>query len=247
MGCHPAKHAARAPATAQAGYALRPEKSSPRPMTLRPGSSPTCMRRLTVTQFISLDGVVQAPGGPEEDPRGGFERGGWVVPLFSEALGARVGETHFRADAFLLGRRTYDIFAAHWPRVTDPADAMAQKLNGAVKHVASRTEPDLAWAHSRWVGADLGAAVRALKAEGEGELQVIGSGNLVQSLYALGLVDELTLWTFPVVLGKGHRLFAEGATPRRMELVESADLDHGVTHRRYRVAGGPGAGSFALE
>lgn len=216
-------------------------------MTLRGGYSPTCMRKLTVTQFISLDGVVQAPGGPDEDPRGGFELGGWVVPLFSEALGARVGETHMRASEFLLGRRTYDIFAGHWPRITDPADEMATKLNGAVKHVASHTEPELAWAHARWVGADLGAAVQALKAEGEGELQVIGSGNLVQSLLALGLVDELTLWTFPVVLGKGHRLFAEGATPRQLELMESADLDHGVTHRRYRVAGAARAGSFALD
>jgi len=205
------------------------------------------MRTLTVTQFISLDGVVQAPGGPDEDTRGGFELGGWVVPHFSEALGARVGETHFRASELLLGRRTYDIFAAHWPRVTDPADTMATKLNGSVKHVASHTEPALAWAHSRWVGADLESAVRALLAEGEGELQAIGSRDLVQSLFALGLVDELTLWTFPVVLGKGNRLFAADAPPRSMELVESADLDHGVTHRRYRVAGAPTAGSFALD
>ena len=171
------------------------------------------MGKLVVTAFVSLDGVHQAPGGPQEDTRDGFTQGGWSVPYGDEDFGRFVDGVFSRAGAFLLGRRTYDIFAAYWPKVTDPADPIAGKLNGLPKYVVSGTLTDPGWAGTTVIGGDLAKEVTDLKERTDGELQVHGSATLAQSLFALGLVDTLHLLTFPVVLGAGRRLFPEGSAP----------------------------------
>src|SRR5687768_6259557 len=167
------------------------------------------MRKLVVGTFLTLDGVMQAPGGPDEDREGGFGHGGWLVPYFDEKLVEIMTGWATGAGAFLFGRKTYEMFAESWPKATDPADAIAAALNGRPKFVASRTLDTLRWSNSTLLEGDLAEEVARLKAQDGGEIQVHGSGNLVQTLFKHDLVDSLRLWQFPVVLGTGKRLFAE--------------------------------------
>lgn len=205
---------------------------------------------VTLQTFLTLDGVMQAPGGPEEDTSSGFEHGGWSVPYADEEFGAAVDGWFRRGEGYVLGRRTYDIFAGYWPHVTDPDESpIAEKLNGLPKYVASRT-PDLPleWQHSTQLGPDVVAEVTALKRrEPEhpgGELQIHGSGELARTLHAAGLIDVYRLFVYPVVLGSGKRLFPEGSAPAALTLVDSALTSTGVTIQTYHPAGKPTYGSF---
>jgi dihydrofolate reductase len=203
------------------------------------------MGRLVVGTFLTLDGVMQAPGGPDEDREGGFEHGGWSVSYFDERMGQVMDEWVGRADALLLGRKTYQIFAAHWPRVPGD-DPMAVKLNGVLKYVASRTLKTVTWNNTVLLGPDVAGEVAALKRE-PGEIQVAGSGALIQTLMKHDLVDAYRLWIFPVVLGSGKRLFAEGTVPAGLRLVEMVTSTTGVVLHAYERAGRVTYGSFALE
>jgi dihydrofolate reductase len=204
------------------------------------------MRRIIDSTFISLDGVMQAPGGPEEDPVGGFALGGWTFPHFDAALGGAMGEIFSRPFDLLLGRKTYDIFAAHWPNVTDPNDPIAGLFNRVTKYVASRGNPKLAWQNSRWLGEDTVEALKKIKGEDGPDLLVQGSSALLQTLWKNGLVDEFTVLTFPVVLGKGKRLFGDGAVPAGLKLVKSQSYPTGVIVATYRPDGAVKTGSFQL-
>jgi dihydrofolate reductase len=204
------------------------------------------MRRIIDSTFISLDGVMQAPGGPEEDPIGGFALGGWTFPHFDAALGAAMGEIFSRPFDLLLGRKTYDIFAAHWPNVTDPNDPIAGLFNRVTKYVASRSQPKLAWQNSQWLGDDTVGSLKKLKNEDGPDLLVQGSSVLLQTLWKSGLVDEFTVLTFPVVLGKGKRLFDDGATPSGLKLVKSQSYPTGVIVATYKPQGAVKTGSFQL-
>jgi dihydrofolate reductase len=208
------------------------------------------MRKIIVGAFVSLDGVMQAPGGPREDPTGGFELGGWVAGYFDEVTGAAVGEMFSAPYELLLGRKTYDIFAAHWPHITDPgaADfAIAEQFNRITKHVATHRPESLKWKNSRALGADPVAALRELK-KGEGPaLLTQGSSDFVQTLFANDLVDELRLQHFPIVLGKGKRLFGSGARPAGFRLERSQTSPSGVVIASYTRAGEVKRGSFQLE
>ncbi|WP_210584739.1 dihydrofolate reductase family protein [Streptomyces sp. GESEQ-35] len=204
------------------------------------------MGKLVSQIFVSLDGVYQAPGGPMEDTRGGFEQGGWTVPYNDEDFGRFVTEVFGSVDAFLLGRRTYDIFAAYWPKVTDPADPVASKLNGLPKYVASSTLTDPEWSGTTVLGGDLAKEVTALKERTDGEIQVHGSGALLQALFALDLVDAVHLLTFPVVLGAGRRLFPEGAVPTAFRHRGGLITSTGVSIQSYDLAGRPEYGSYEL-
>ena len=204
------------------------------------------MRRITVSTFISLDGVMQAPGGPQEDPTGGFTFGGWVAPHFDAALGGAMGEIFGRPFDLLLGRKTYDIFAAHWPNVTDPNDPIAGLFNRVTKYVASRSNPKLTWQNSQSLGPDVVASLTKLKTEDGPDLLVQGSSDFLQTLWPSGLVDEFTVLTFPVVLGPGKRLFGAGATPAGLKLVEAKPYPTGVIVAKYRPDGAVKTGSFQL-
>jgi dihydrofolate reductase len=195
------------------------------------------MRELVVGTFLTLDGVMQAPGGPDEDRDGGFEHGGWLVPFFDDRLVAIMSDWTTRAGAFLLGRTTYEMFAASWPNATDPADAAAAALNGRPKYVASRTLTRLDWTGSTLLGADIAAEVARLKEMDGGEIQVHGSGALIQTLLRHDLVDRFRLWSFPVILGTGKRLFAEGAVPRSLRLVETDATPTGAVLHVYERVG----------
>ncbi len=195
------------------------------------------MRKLVVGTFLSLDGVMQAPGGPDEDRDGGFRHGGWLVPYFDDKLVKIMTEWTTRAGAFLLGRRTYEIFAAAWPKSTDPADEIAAALNTRPKLVASRTLGKLAWSNSTLLAGDVAEEVAKLKAQEGGEIQVHGSGNLLQTLLKRDLVDTLRLWKFPVVLGAGKRLFGEGAIPAAFRLVDTQVTATGAVLHVYERAG----------
>jgi dihydrofolate reductase len=203
------------------------------------------MRQLTVTTFLTLDGVMQAPGGPEEDDSGGFAHGGWSVNYWDERMGQVMGEAMGAPFALVLGRRTYDIFAAHWPRATD--DPGAKPLNDATKYVASRSQPRLEWSNSVLIAGDTVEGIAALKQEDGPELQVHGSGNLIQTLRRHNLVDQFRLWVFPVVIGSGKRLFAEGTIPAGLRLVDSTVSSTGVMIGTYEPAGEIVTGSFALD
>jgi dihydrofolate reductase len=205
--------------------------------------------KLTVTTFQTLDGVMQAPGGPQEDPSGGFDHGGWLVPHADDEMGTFMDETFTEADAFLLGRFTYQTFAGYWPHVDPAGNTVAEKLNALPKHVASRTlrEEDLAWAGSSLLGDDVPARVAELKARPGRELQVHGSAGLVQTLLRHELVDELRLLTFPVVLGTGKRLFGDGAAPAAVRLTESRTTSAGTVIAVYAFDGRPSYGSFLIE
>jgi dihydrofolate reductase len=203
------------------------------------------MRRLIVSTFLTLDGVMQAPGAPREDESGGFAHGGWTVPYWDDLMGRTMSAAMSRPFDLVLGRRTYDIFAAHWPRATE--EPAAKPLNEATKYVASRGRPSLEWNNSVLLEGDVAHAVEAVKG-GEGpELQVHGSGNLVQTLWRQNLVDEFRLWVFPLVLGAGKRLFADGTIPGALRLVDSKVSTTGVVIGTYEPAGEVVTGSFALE
>jgi dihydrofolate reductase len=204
------------------------------------------MRKILVSTFISLDGVMQAPGGPQEDPTGGFTFGGWTFPHFDAALGGAMGEIFGRPFDLLLGRKTYEIFAAHWPHVTDPNDPIAGLFNKVTKYVASRSEPKLSWQNSQWLGDDTVTSLKKLKGEDGPDLLVQGSGDLIQTLWTNGLVDELSVLTFPVVLGDGKRLFGSGTTPSGLRLVKSQSFPTGVIVASYRPDGAVRTGSFQL-
>lgn len=194
------------------------------------------MAELTITTFLTLDGVMQAPGGDGEDTSGNFAHGGWVVPHFDEDLGNTMNEIFARADAFLLGRTTYDLFAAYWPHVSDPADPVATALNSRPRFVASRTRSAFDWPGTSHVR-DVDQAVAELKQRFPREVQVHGSWELAQALIAHDLIDEYRLITFPVVVGAGKRLFGPGAVPANFALVRSSITSTGVVVGFYRRAG----------
>lgn len=203
------------------------------------------MRSLVVNTFLTLDGVMQAPGGPEEDRSGGFTHGGWSVTYWDDMMGEVMDEAMGRPFDLLLGRKTYEIFAGHWPHVTD--DPAADRLNSATKHVASNTLRDVEWANSRLIEGDVPQAVAGLKDEEGPEIQVHGSGGLLQTLLREDLVDVFRLWFFPLVLGSGKRLFADGTLPRGLRLVDSKISTTGVIIATCERAGEVEYGSFALE
>jgi dihydrofolate reductase len=195
------------------------------------------MRKLVVGTFLTLDGVMQAPGGPGEDRDGGFSHGGWLVPFFDDRLVEIMTAWATRAGAFLLGRRTYEIFAASWPSSTDPADEIATALNTRPKFVASRTLDRVDWNNSTLLQGDVAEEVARLKAGDGGEIQVHGSGDLLQTLLRHDLVDTLRIWHFPVVLGTGKRLFGEGTIPRSFRLVDTQFSTTGAVLHVYERAG----------
>jgi dihydrofolate reductase len=198
-----------------------------------------------VGTFVTLDGVMQGPGGPEEDRTGGFDHGGWLVPHFDKMMGQVMIEWIRGADGLVLGRRTYEIFAAYWPHVTGD-DPIAAKLNSVPKHVASRTLDRVQWNNSTLIKGDAVEEIRRLKGEPGNELQVHGSGELIQTLLKHNLIDEFRLWIFPVLLGTGKRLFANGTVPARLKLVETQTSSTGVVLQVYQSAGSLDYGSFAL-
>jgi dihydrofolate reductase len=202
------------------------------------------MRELIVNTFLTLDGVMQAPGGPEEDRSGGFEHGGWSFGYWDEQMGRAMGETMSKPFDLVLGRKTYEIFAAHWPHSDEPA---AEPLNSATKHVASTTLRDLAWQNSKLIEGGVPSGIRALKEQDGPELQVHGSANLIQTLLQHGLIDEFRLFIFPVVLGQGKRLFDGGAVPAGLEPVRSEVSSSGVIMATYRTGADIKYGSFVPE
>ena len=200
------------------------------------------MRKLVVNSMISLDGVMQAPGGPDEDPTGGFEHGGWGANYFDEAMMTRMAES--APYELLLGRGTYEIFAAHWPYDTGP---IADHLNGTRKHVASTKVNRVDWNNSTLIAGDVAEYVERLKIQDGSEIQVHGSPGLIQTLLRHDLIDEYRIWTFPVVLGAGKRFFAEGTIPFALKLVDSAVTKTGVTISVYVRAGRVEPGSFEFD
>jgi dihydrofolate reductase len=203
------------------------------------------VRELIVNTFLTLDGVMQAPGGPEEDPSGGFEHGGWSFGYWDEQMQKAMGESMSKPFDLVLGRKTYEIFAAHWPHSDDPG---AEPLNRATKHVASTTRKDFEWENSERIEGEVPDVVRALTQEEDGpELQVHGSANLIQTLLEHGLIDEFRLWIFPLVLGKGKRLFDGGTLPAGLELASSQVSSTGVIMATYRSGAEIRGGSFVPE
>jgi dihydrofolate reductase len=202
------------------------------------------MRKLVTVTQMTLDGVMQAPGGPEEDPSGSFRIGGWSVGYFDDSLGEQLGEAMAQPFDLVLGRKTYEIFAAHWPYDEGP---IADRLNAATKHVASRTLKSVGWANSKLIEGDVAAAIARLKEEDGPELQVLGSSELLQTLLANGLIDEFRLWIFPVIAGSGKRLFGGGASPAGLRLASSTTSTNGVIVATYEPAGEIQGGSFAFE
>lgn len=204
------------------------------------------MRKLVVGTFVTVDGVMQAPGGPDEDREGGFEHGGWSVNYWDEFMGQTITEQTLRCGALLLGRKTYEIFAAHWPRVSDE-DPVAAKLNSMPKYVASRTLREVTWNNSTLIKGEVAEAVAQLKGEPGGDIQVTGSGELTQTLLKHDLVDEFQLWVFPLVLGTGKRLFGSGALPSNLRLVDTKTSSTSVAIQTYERAGAIQFGSFAVD
>jgi dihydrofolate reductase len=201
--------------------------------------------RITIDLFVTLDGVAQAPGGPEEDASGGFPWGGWQAPFEDAVIGQRIGDGIRGLDALLLGRRTYDIFAAYWPQHTGgEVGFIGQKFDEVPKYVASRGTPELRWKGSSLLGPDIVLEVERLRSQHD-DIHVIGSVDLAQTLLAEQLYDELVLWTYPIVLGEGKKVFPNGATPSRMSLV-GAPLPGptGVVELRYAPAGRPTTGDM---
>jgi dihydrofolate reductase len=200
------------------------------------------MRNLAINTFMTLDGVMQAPGGPEEDPTGGFEHGGWAVNYFDDEMIGQMAES--APYELLLGRGTYEIFAAHWPYDEGP---IADHLNSTRKHVASTTLKQADWNNSTVIDGDVAEYVTRLKQEDGPEIQVHGSPGLIQTLLEHDLVDEFRVWVFPVVLGKGKRLFGDGTIPAGLELVDSKVTKTGVTVSTYRRGGEVTPGSMDFE
>ncbi|WP_314174903.1 dihydrofolate reductase family protein [Streptomyces winkii] len=206
------------------------------------------MTTLTLTTFVSLDGVMQAPGGPREDTSGDFEQGGWVVPYVDADMGSFMSKTIADADGFVLGRRTYEIFAAHWPAVTDPDDPVATKLNTLPKYVASTTLKTADWHNTTLLSGNIPHQVAELKKQHHGtELQIHGSGILAQTLMAHDLIDEFRLLIYPVVLGGGRRLFTEGSLPTALRLRDSTNTGTGIAIHTYTWEGRPQYGSIELD
>ena len=203
-------------------------------------------RKLIVQTFVTLDGVMQAPGGPGEDDDGGFAYGGWSVNYWDDQMGQVMDEATSRPFAMVLGRRTYDIMAAFWP--TAPEEAGGKVFNDATKYVASRSRPDLeAWSNSVAIEGDAADGIAALKAEDGPELQVHGSANLIQTLLRHNLVDQYRLWVFPVVIGTGKRLFGDGTMPSGLRLVDSKVSSTGVVMGTWEPAGELATGTFARD
>ncbi|MEU9700377.1 dihydrofolate reductase family protein [Streptomyces sp. NPDC047981] len=202
------------------------------------------MGKLSLTQFVTLDGIYQAPGGPDEDRRGGFEHGGWAFPFDDDDFGAFVDEVFGRPAAFLLGRHTYEIFASYWPKQTDPANPIASQLNALPKYVVSRTLKSADWDPTTILSGDAVQEVAALKDRVDGEIQMHGSGGLARTLLAADLIDTLHLLVFPIVLGTGFRLFAEGAKPTAFRNIASRTTSKGISINTYEPAGRPEYGTF---
>jgi dihydrofolate reductase len=205
------------------------------------------MGTITIATFMTLDGVMQAPGGPDEDRDDGFEHGGWSFPYFSEDMGDVISEEFGRAECFLLGRRTYEIFAASWPNFPDKDDPVASRLNTLPKYVVSTTLEKADWQPTTIIGGDIPAEVAKLKDQYEGEIQIHGSAGLAQTLHAQGLIDEYRLFIEPVVLGTGKRLFEPGAAPTALRLIESKPMGKGTVLAIYQPAGNPTYGEFQME
>jgi dihydrofolate reductase len=203
------------------------------------------MRKIIVNTQMTLDGVMQAPGGPEEDKSGGFAYGGWSVNYFDDKMGEVMAEQMREPFDLLLGRRTYDIFAAYWPKSSN--EAVAKPFNDATKYVASRSGPKLDWAKSVLIDGDAAEGVAALKEEDGRDLQIYGSGNLIQTLLRHDLIDRYHLWIFPLVIGSGKRLFADGTVPAGLKLIASEITPTGVLMGTYEPAGEVVTGSFPLE
>lgn len=202
------------------------------------------MRKLIASTFVSLDGIMQAPGGPEEDPTGGFTLGGWTFPYWDEAVDLSASGFDGKDRELVLGRRTYEIFEAYWPYQPED-DPIARTFNAARKYVASRTVTTFGWNNSTPLHGDAVPAIRALKNQPGPDLQIIGSGNLIQTLQAASLIDEYNVWTYPVVLGRGKRLFGEAAKPSALRLVRSRVSATGVVMSTYVPQGDVQPGSFA--
>jgi dihydrofolate reductase len=198
--------------------------------------------KLVVGTFVTVDGVMQAPGGPDEDREGGFEHGGWLAPHFDETLGGFMDKLVGRADALLLGRKTYEIFASYWPNA-GADDPMANKLNSVPKYVASRTLDSVEWNNSNLLGSDVADDVSEFKGRIDGEIHVAGSGDLIQTLLRHDLVDEFVLIVFPVVLGTGKRLFSDGTIPRGLRLTDTQTTPTGVAIQTYERVGEPEYGT----
>jgi dihydrofolate reductase len=204
------------------------------------------MGKLIVTEFVTLDGVAQAPGGPDEDRDGGFTHGGWQAPLNDEEAGTALFEQASSMDALLLGRRTYEIFANYWPAAPEEIP-FTGLLNGVPKYVASRTlAAPLVWQGSTLVAEALAEGISSVK-ERHDEVHVIGSLNLVQSLLRFGLVDRMNLWMYPLLLGSGKRVFADGTVPTVLRLVQSVTYPNGTLHLAYEPAGAPAYGDYSIE
>jgi dihydrofolate reductase len=207
-----------------------------------PATKETQMRILAVNTFMSLDGVMQAPGGPEEDPTGGFAHGGWAANYFDDDMMEQVAE----ADPYelLLGRGTYEIFAAHWPYDEGP---IADRLNSTRKHVASTTLERVEWNNSTLITGDVAEYVATLKSQDGPEIQIHGSPGLIQALLTHDLIDEFRMWIFPVVIGTGKRFFGDGTIPAALKLVDSKVSKTGVTINTYARAGDINLGSFEFD
>jgi dihydrofolate reductase len=203
------------------------------------------MRKLIVQTFLTLDGVMQAPGGPGEDDDGGFAYGGWSVNYWDDQMGQVMGEATSRPFAMVLGRRTYDIMAAYWP--TAPEETGAKVFNDATKYVATHRPLTPEWSNSVQIEGDAADGLAALKAEDGPELQVHGSANLIQTLLAHNLVDQFRLWVFPAVIGSGKRLFADGTMPSGLRLVDHKVSTTGVVMGTWEPAGEIAIGTFAAE
>jgi dihydrofolate reductase len=204
------------------------------------------MRRLNVFEFVTLDGVMQAPGSSEEDREGGFAYGGWVIPHFDEELGARMVSKVEKAGALLLGRKTYDIFAASWPFMPEN-DPIAMVYNQIPKYVASRSPLTLNWADSHQLGDDIAGDVAKLKEQNGGEIQVTGSSELIQTLLRHDLIDEFHLIVFPSIIGSGKRLFGDGAVPRGLSFKSVDTTENGVAIQVYERTGDLKTGEFGPE
>ncbi|HKF89953.1 MAG TPA: dihydrofolate reductase family protein [Acidimicrobiia bacterium] len=203
--------------------------------------------KLIVQEHLTLDGVVQGPGVPDEDRSGGFDQGGWLVPYADDVFGQMMVDSISGADGLLLGRTTYEIFAGYWPRVTDADNQVAAMLNRMPKYVASKTLGTVEWNNSTLIKGDVAEGVAGLKREPGRELQVHGSADLVQTLMRDDLVDEYRLYFAPIVLGTGKRLFREGAVPAAMRLTDTKRTTTGLVAHTYERAGKPEYGSFAIE
>ena len=201
------------------------------------------MRKIIVCTFLSLDGVMQAPGGRDEDAESGFEHGGWQKPVSDDEVGAAIAGWYETSDAMLLGRKTYDLFAAYWPTAAPP-NPFTHPMNRMRKYVASRTLTSLEWENSTLLEGDVADAVRELKASDGGDINVVGSGDLAQTLMRHDLVDEYRLTIHPVIIGTGKRLFADGAVPTALEPVSVSTTKSGTVVGVYRPAGRPGYDSY---